>query len=179
MNNFPQSFNELAREFENQLPPVESWNPELNGDLDMRIDREGRWFYQGDPIRRESLIKLFSSIIKYEAGEYFLVTPVEKWRIVVDVAPFLVVSVRKEEGTLLLTTNIGNEFPLCAAHSLEVLEDEQGFPVPIVKAQRQLDALLSRAVFYQLVEWSDICDTADGSLMVLRSGDDKFVLGTC
>ncbi len=179
MNNLPQSFAELAREYENQLPPVDAWSPELNGDLDMRIDREGRWYYQGELVRREALVKLFSSIIKYEGGQYFLVTPVEKWRIKVDVAPFLVVSAKEIDGVLLFTTNVGNKFPLSAEHPLEVTEDSQGHPLPIVKAQRQLEALVSRPVFYQLAELSEIREMPEGDVMVVRSGVDEFILGNC
>ena len=73
------------------LPPVHLWNPPFCGDLDMRIARDGTWFYQGTPIGRPGLVKLFSSILKREGGKYFLVTPVEKVGIVVDDAPFVAI----------------------------------------------------------------------------------------
>lgn len=179
MKDLPQSFSDIARLYEDELPPVQSWNPPLNGDLDMRIDREGRWFYQGDQIRRDSLVKLFSSIVKHEDGEYFLVTPVEKWRITVDVAPFVVTSVRQADELLLFTTNVGNEFPLDNTHPLTVTEDALGHPLPLVKAHRRLDALLNRPVFYQLVDWSSVRETDNGEVMVITSGQDEFILGQC
>lgn len=73
------------------MPPVHLWNPSFCGDLDMRIARDGTWFYLGTPIGRFELVKLFSSILKREDGKYFLVTPVEKVGITVDDAPFVAV----------------------------------------------------------------------------------------
>ena len=73
------------------LPPVHLWDPPFRGDLDMRIARDGTWFYLGTPIGRPELVRLFSSILKREEGRYFLVTPVEKVGISVDDAPFVAV----------------------------------------------------------------------------------------
>ena len=80
-------------------PPVHLWNPPFCGDLDMRIARDGTWFYLGTPIGRAPLVKLFSSIIRKDGDDYFLVTPVEKVGIIVDDAPFLAVDFDvKNEG---------------------------------------------------------------------------------
>ena len=51
------------------LPPVHLWDPEFCGDLDMRIARDGTWFYEGTPIGRPALVKMFSSILKRENGK--------------------------------------------------------------------------------------------------------------
>ena len=61
------------------LPPVHLWKPQLSGDMDMVIDREGRWIHEGGEIKRPAMVKLFASILVFEEGDYFLVTPVEKW----------------------------------------------------------------------------------------------------
>src|SRR3954451_7855258 len=79
-----------------RLPPVHLWNPPFCGDLDMRIAADGTWFYQGTPIGRPALVRLFSTILKCEDGRHFLVTPVEKVGIRVDDAPFLAVEMQKE-----------------------------------------------------------------------------------
>ncbi|MEL6960684.1 MAG: DUF1285 domain-containing protein, partial [Pseudomonadota bacterium] len=73
------------------MPPVDQWNPPFCGDLDMRIARDGTWFYQGTPIGRPGLVKLFASIIRKDGDAYFLVTPVEKVGITVEDAPFVAV----------------------------------------------------------------------------------------
>ena len=73
------------------LPPVHLWNPPHCGDLDMRIARDGTWFYMGTPIGRPELVKLFSTILRKDGDDYVLVTPVEKVGITVDDAPFVAV----------------------------------------------------------------------------------------
>ena len=76
------------------LPPVHLWNPPFCGDIDMRIARDGTWFYLGTPIGRKPMVKLFSSIIRRDGDDYFLVTPVEKVGIRVDDAPFVAVTLQ-------------------------------------------------------------------------------------
>src|SRR3978361_638446 len=98
------------------LPPVHLWNPPFCGDLDMRIAGDGTWFYMGTPIGRPALVRLFSTILKREAGKHFLVTPVEKVGIRVDDAPFLAVEMLKEEDDrgrqLHFRTNV-DDWTLC------------------------------------------------------------------
>ena len=55
-----------ARLPQGKLPPVESWHPDFSGDMDMRIARDGTWFYLGTPIKRQKMVKLlyFISIFK-------------------------------------------------------------------------------------------------------------------
>src|SRR5574337_874323 len=78
------------------LPPVHLWNPPFCGDLDIRIARDGTWFYMGTPIGRPALVRLFSTILKREGDKHFLVTPVEKVGIRVDDAPFMAVEMRQD-----------------------------------------------------------------------------------
>src|SRR5437016_7548585 len=102
------------------LPPVHLWNPPFCGDLDMRIATDGTWFYQGTPIGRPALVRLFSTILKREDGKHFLVTPVEKVGIRVDDAPFLAVEMQKKNdsrGALLrFRTNVDDWVDCDAAH---------------------------------------------------------------
>src|SRR6185312_125854 len=80
-------------------PPVHLWNPPFCGDLDIRIASDGTWFYLKTPIGRPALVKLFASVLKREANNYFLVTPVEKVGITVDDAPFVAVEMQAEDQT--------------------------------------------------------------------------------
>src|ERR1700709_46350 len=102
------------------LPPVHLWNPPFCGDLDMRIAKDGTWFYQGTPIGRPALVRLFSTILKREDGKHFLVTPVEKVGIRVDDAPFLAVEMQKQDeaqGRLLrFRSNVDDWVDCDAAH---------------------------------------------------------------
>ncbi|MEQ3677178.1 DUF1285 domain-containing protein [Pseudophaeobacter sp.] len=139
------------------LPPVHLWNPPFCGDLDMRIARDGTWFYLGTPIGRFELVKLFSSILKREDGKYFLVTPVEKVGITVDDAPFVAVDFEASgEGDaqeLHFTTHVGDQMLAGPDHPIRVERDLQtGEPSPYVLVRSDLEALIDRKSFYRLVE---------------------------
>ncbi|MCC5962635.1 MAG: DUF1285 domain-containing protein [Rhodobacteraceae bacterium] len=139
------------------LPPVHLWDPPFCGDLDMRIARDGTWFYQGTPIGRPALVRLFSTILKREGDTYFLVTPVEKVGITVDDAPFVAVDFRAEgqgaDQCLTFVTNVGDEATAGPEHPLRVIRDpESGEPAPYVHIRAGLEALIDRKSFYRLVD---------------------------
>jgi len=135
-----------------QLPPVEKWNPDLSGDIDIVIDKNGQWFHEGDPIIREKLMRLFSTILKREGDEYFLVTPVEKWRIKVEDQPFVVVlmnlSKANGQSQIEMITNTGDEFIVGSDHEFK-LDDHEA---PLVRVRGNMFARLNRNVFYDLAE---------------------------
>ncbi|GAA5317910.1 MAG: DUF1285 domain-containing protein [Candidatus Pelagadaptatus aseana] len=179
MESLIETASRLQQEFENKLPPVDQWNPELSGDLDMRIDREGRWYYQGSQIKRQSLVKMFSSILKYEGNDYYLVTPVEKWRIQVDIAPFTVIAANHKDGQLVLTTNIGNDIVVDDQHPIFVTQADDGQPLPIAIVQRGFQALIGRSVFYDLINNAETVVAADGTeQLMVKSGNCSFSLGS-
>ncbi|WP_158965178.1 DUF1285 domain-containing protein [Chachezhania sediminis] len=154
------------------LPPVHLWNPPFCGDLDMRIARDGTWFYLGTPIGRKELVKLFSSILKLEDGKYFLVTPVEKVGITVDDAPFVAVDFTADgEGrdqVLTFTTQVEDVTVAGPDNPLRVVKDpETGEPSPYVHVRAGLEALIDRKSFYRLV---DLGEDHDGWFGVWSSG---------
>ncbi|KEJ97188.1 hypothetical protein SAMN05444149_104340 [Pseudosulfitobacter pseudonitzschiae] len=139
------------------LPPVDKWNPAFCGDLDMQIKRDGTWFYQGTPIGRPGLVKLFASILKREGDDYFLVTPVEKVGITVEDAPFLAIDFEAEgEGTDQVLTFVTKTDDVTVAGPdapIRVERDpETGEPSPYVLVRRNLEALIDRKSFYRLVD---------------------------
>ena len=146
---------------ERRLPPVGQWNPTHCGHSDMRIRADGSWLHGGTPIGRPALVKLFSTILRREAdGRFVLVTPVEKLDIEVDDAPFLAVEALSEgEGRerriafRLLTDDIVMAGP---DHPLRLETAPDGSPRPYLHvrgpADRALDALINRPVFYQLAD---------------------------
>lgn len=147
-------------------PPVHLWNPEFCGDIDMRIARDGTWFYQGTPIGRAPMVKLFSSILKVEDGRYFLVTPVEKVGIVVEDAPLHAVDFDAEgEGNaqiLHFVTRTEDEVTVSTDNPLRVDRHPQtGEPAPYVHVRRGLWARIDRKSFYRLIDLG--ChETVDG-----------------
>ena len=139
------------------LPPIHLWNPPFCGDLDMRIARDGTWFYEGTPIGRPALVKMFSSILKREDGKYFLVTPVEKVGITVDDAPFVAVDFDATgEGVgqvLKFMTQVDDFATAGADHPIRVERDaETGEPSPYILIRSDLEALIDRKSFYRLVD---------------------------
>ncbi len=139
------------------LPPVETWNPPFCGDIDMEIRRDGTWFYQGTPIGRPALVKLFASILIREGDEYFLVTPVEKVGIRVQDAPFIAVDFQVagegEAQDLTFLTNLDDAVVAGPEAPVRVVRDPNtGEPSPYVRIRRNLEALIDRKSFYRLVE---------------------------
>ncbi|MEM7506040.1 MAG: DUF1285 domain-containing protein [Pseudomonadota bacterium] len=136
--------------------PVHLWDPPFCGDLDIRIARNGQWWYLGTPIGRLELVNLFASVLKLEGGKYFLVTPVEKIGITVDDAPFVALDFRVEANghqTLTFETNVGDETVAGPDNPIRVERDpETGEPSPYVHVRRGLEALIDRKSFYRLVD---------------------------
>lgn len=141
------------------VPPVDRWNPPLCGDMDLTICRNGAWVHEGREIERTPLIKLFSSVLKKEGEDYFLVTPVEKWRIVVEDAPFHVTAVERQQRqgqqALVFHTSTGDTIIAGPDNPLWVETDSiTGEPSPYLLVRSNLNGLLNRPVFYELAEWS-------------------------
>lgn len=140
------------------LPPVERWNPDFCGDLDMEIRADGTWFYLGTPIGRMPLVQLFSTVLrKDEDGKTYLVTPVEKVGIRVVDAPFVAVEMNVsglgEEQVVTFRTNVGDVVEAGPEHPLRFVDEPgTGGLKPYVLVRGRLEALLARPVMYELVE---------------------------
>jgi uncharacterized protein len=138
------------------LPPVHLWNPPFCGDIDMRIARDGTWFYMNSPIGRKPLYVLFSRVLRKDGDKYFLVTPVEKCGIKVDDAPFVAIRMNVtgsgREQQISLETNVDDTVVVNAENRLrfEVEANTDGLK-PYVKVRSNLEALVARALFYDLV----------------------------
>lgn len=141
----------------NALPPVEKWNPPLSGDIDIHIDSSGTWFHEGGEFTRDALVKLFSGILKREGDDYFLVTPVEKWRIRVDDVPFVVTSVEAisadDSQALVFYTSVGDRIIAGLDHPLRVAVGTNGDVRPYLLIRGGMEGLLSRPVYYQLADF--------------------------
>lgn len=148
------------------LPPVHLWNPPFCGDLDIRIRRDGTWFYLGTPIGRPALVRLFSTILKREGERFYLVTPVEKVGITVEDAPFVAVDAEVEgagtDRTMTFVTNVGDQVTVGPDHPIRMAGGEGG-PVPYVHVRAGLEARVDRKTFYRLADQGDIAphDGAD------------------
>ncbi len=161
-------------------PPIHLWDPKLSGDIDIVIKSNGDWVHEGGLIKRYALVKLFASILRREQDDhYYLVTPVEKWRIQVEEHPLSVIDAEIDKAgatdqSVTLTTNVGDrllvstQYPLALPGSDQALED-----VPYVKLEHGLTAKLNRPVFYRLAEFFE---ESEGAFFLLSDGD-RFQVG--
>lgn len=152
-------------------PPIDKWHPDLSGDIDMKILRDGTWLFKGNPLKREALVQLFSTILRRESdGEFYLVTPVEKWRLQVEDTPLiahgLTVQGQGRDQVLTLTLNTGEPVVLGADHPLRMeTYPESGDPRPVIDVVHGLEARVVTAAYYELSDY-----------VVAKEGDES-VLG--
>jgi hypothetical protein len=144
-------------------------------DFDMRIARDGTWYYRGTPINRPKLVALFSTVLKRDDdGVFWLETPVEKGRIDVEDAPFVAVEMRAASAgrsrEIDLRTNIGSWIPAGPAHPIRVEEAENREPSPYILVRDRLEALIQRPVFYHLVELAEPNPNNENELGVWSRG---------
>lgn len=140
-----------------KLPPVDQWHPTHCGDSGMRIARDATWYHDGSPIGRPALVKLFSTILRREAdGRHVLVTPAEKLDITVDDAPFIAVELTSEgagpDRRLAFRLNTDEHVLAGPANALRFEVAADGTPRPYLHVRGGLEALIGRAVFYELAD---------------------------
>ncbi|OBZ93348.1 hypothetical protein ADU59_22560 [Pararhizobium polonicum] len=162
------------------LPPVERWNPPFCGDIDMEIRADGTWFYMGTPIGRQPLVRLFSTVLRKDGdGRTYLVTPVEKLGIRIADAPFVAVemTVTEQDGTPVITfrTNVGDVVEAGPEHGLRfVVHGENSELKPYLHVRGRLEALVSRAVMYDLVALGETVVIDGIEMFAVRSGGVVF-----
>jgi len=160
----------------NKVPPVELWNPDYCGEMDLQIKANGDWFYTGTVFKRASLVKLLASVLKKEADEYFLVTPVEKIKITVEDAPFVLTQWRWQDASqteMLVSTNLGDEFVLDIEHPMSININGELYII----VRRNLLAKVHRNVYYQWIDLAKEVKTKKGTELVFTSADCQFSLG--
>ena len=161
-------------------PPVERWNPPFCGDLDMEIRSDGSWWYLGTPIGRMPLVQLFSSVLrKDDDGKTYLVTPAEKVGIRVADAHFLAVELavtgEGENQVLTFRTNVGDVVEAGREHALRFVEDEEtGGMKPYLHVRGRLEALVTRAMTYELLALGEEVTMDGRAVWAVRSGGEIF-----
>ncbi len=177
------SFYKQLETREGALPPVENWNPPLSGEMDCIIRRDGTWQIDGGELQNIRLQRLLAKVLKLEGEDYYLVSPVEKWRISVEDHPFMVVEITMiDAGTkdqvLQVRSNIGDQVNIGEKHVLSTSaipgQDETVY-VPFARVRRNLAARFNRNTHLQLAEYLEPGDT-DNEYRLLSSGH-VFTLG--
>ena len=183
LNRFSQQITDAAGDATRSIPPVDKWDPEFCGNMNMTIKLDGSWHYEDSPIGRQSLVRLFSSVIKKEDENYFLVTPVEKLGITVEDVPFLVTQWEEDDDSIVFTTNVGDRFTLSSNHPLELREPPQALgapdstPIPYVCVRTNLWARINQNVYYQLVEHAERRHKNGCQQLFVTSEYEPFVIG--
>lgn len=168
----------LREQATDRLPPVERWNPPYCGDIGMAIRRDGTWTYQNSPIGRRPLVRLFSRVLRRDADQrYYLVTPAEKVDVTVEDAPFLAVEMEVSgsgrEQSLAFRTNVDDVVACGPEHPLRFEEEVgTGGLKPYLHVRGRLDALVTRAIYYDLVELS----VEESDRLGIWSGGHFFVM---
>ena len=161
------------------LPPIEKWNPPFCGDIDMTISKSGKWYYMGSEIKRPAMVKLFSGILRLESDNlYYLVTPVEKVRIQVEDAPFVAVAITKEQSdgmnTVTFRTNLNDKIVLSKENPLSIEIKKNDEPSPYITVRNNLRALISRSVFYELVDLAETIPIDGVPYLAIKSQGEIF-----
>lgn len=162
------------------LPPIEKWNPPYCGEIDIQVKANGDWFYGGTIFKRLPLVKLFASVMlrdeKSDSDDYFLVTPVEKVKIEIEDAPFVLTQWAwqdTEKSVMTVMTNLEDEFVLDNNHPLTINSEGELY----VRVRRNLLAKVHRNVYYQ---WADLAKevvTDNGTQLIFTSANYDFNLG--
>lgn len=173
-------FNRLLQQLSGQQgPPVEQWQPTVNGHIAIRIDANGHWFHEDERIRRPEIVRLFSTILRRDPDGYVLVTPAERLLIEVDDVPFMAVDFEiRHHGDpdlaatdLIFTTNVQDLVFVDREHPLWMSSTDQ--PRPYLRVRPGLDARITRAAYYRLVEHA----IEDDGRIYVASGGMRFLLG--
>ncbi len=171
----PAALHRLAQNAAESRAPARDWNPPFCGDIDMRVARDGTWFYAGSPITRMPLVRLFASVLRREPDGFMLVTPVEKVRITVDDAPFAAVEVAGGPGAALrFRTNLEDWVEAGDAHPLRFAPAASGGSKPYLTVRPGLEALATRAVYLELVDRGEVRGAGREAMFGVASGPAFF-----
>lgn len=162
----------LAEISAQKTAPVEKWNPEVCGEIDIQILKDGQWLHEGRPFSRISMVKLFASLLKLEEDQYYLVTPVEKLRIRVEDTPFVVIASELIDDSWVITSNLDEKQLLNIDHPLDTSDPDS----PKLIWRNNLPARVQQNVMYQWQMHALDHGGFDGESLWLKSGDSRFLL---
>jgi len=153
-------FYQQIKSIKDSLPPVMNWNPPLSGNMDCLIKHDGSWWLDGELVKNNRLVRLFSTVLKREDNEYFLVTPHEKWHISVEDLPFMLVELtilnpKTKEQIIKARTNVGDTVTIGFEHIIDTSPITGFFdnqPIPFVHIRENLMARFNRNTHLELAE---------------------------
>ena len=174
------NLNDIAAQVgDGSIPPVHLWHPEHCGKIDIRIDRNGHWYHEGEEIKRPALVRLFASVLWFENGCYYLKTPVEQMEIKVELEPVLIVDAEQKDDNWYFETQFGEVLLLSDTHPMGIRA--VGTEIfPRIRVRYDLWGMLERNLYYRLVDCADKVEDRQNRLveLILKSDQKTWVLGS-
>ena len=173
------SITKLANDLQGQrkkFPPVNEWNPELCEGQEFFINREGDWFYNNSPIKNNKLVNLFSTVLRKDSEDYYLVTPVEKVLVRVDLAPYKIIDFKINDKSIILQTNLNYDFELNDVNTTKLIK-ENNTSIPIVNVRNNIEGFFNRNTYYKLVDWALDRNFIENNFLFLPSNNLNHIIG--
>ena len=160
------------------FPPVDSWNPDLCEGQEIRIDRNGDWFYNGSLIKNRKIVKLFSKVLRNDDGDYFLVTPAEKVPVNVEIAPYMIIDFDIDTNkNITFHSNFNYSFKLDFSHPV-YLKQVNGVFLPIVNVRpKKIEGFLARNVYYRFLNFATEEGFAKNNTLYINSFKTEVPVG--
>ena len=160
----------------NNFPPVELWNPALCEGQEFYIDREGEWFYNKSPIKNKKLLNLFSTVLRKDKNEYFLVTPVEKVPVKVELAPYKIIDFEVNDEKVQLITNLNFQFILDKTNTTRLINHKDSL-IPLVNVRSNIEGFFNRNTYYKLVDLALEKQFIDNNFLYIPSNQINHIIG--
>ena len=160
----------------NNFPPVELWNPALCEGQEFYIDREGEWFYNKSPIKNKKLLNLFSTVLRKDKNEYFLVTPVEKVPVKVELAPYKIIDFEVNDEKVQLITNLNFQFILDKTNTTRLINHNDSL-IPLVNVRSNIEGFFNRNTYYKLVDLALEKEFIDNDFLYIPSNQINHIIG--
>ena len=182
LSNISQYLKNAQSSHKRSIPPLDQWHPKHCGAMDLKVKANGEWWHEGQLIKRQSLIDLFSTVLWKDDEKFYLKTPVEQIEIEVEDEPLFVNQVDQveinQQTFLQLTTTTQDVVIVDQEHPIFMREFD-GELRPYVHVRFGINALIQRASFFHLVEMGELMENRQGeSILLLKSGNFNLQLGT-
>ena len=182
LTNIAQYIKDAQGSHKRSIPPLDQWQPKHCGTMDLKVLANGEWWHEGQLIKRQALLDLFTKVLWKEQGKFYLKTPVEQIEIEVEDEPLLVNQVDQVEidgQTYLQVTTTNQDICLVDKEHAIFMREYQGELRPYVHIRFGINALIQRNAFFHLIEYGTLLENEQGdTILSLQSGDLHLQLGT-
>ena len=180
--NIAQYLKDVQQSHKRSIPPLDQWHPKHCGKMDLKVKANGEWWHEGQLIKRQALLDLFTKVLWKEEGKFYLKTPVEQIEIEVEDEPLLINHVDQIEidGKSYLQVSTTNQDVVIVDETHPIfMREYAGELRPYVHIRFGINALIHRQSFYHLVNYGSLSENAQGeAVLTLKSGDLVLHLST-